>query len=59
MNNVVRKAHPQNIGVSDVKFGLPDGGEDDEHTSVCFVEISKIFATQAAVSLEPCYLTKY
>ena len=33
-----------------MEFGLLDGGEDDEHNGDSFVEVSKIFTVQYAVS---------
>ena len=34
-----------------VKSGLFDGGEDDEHTGICFLEIFAIFLTQVTILL--------
>ncbi len=36
-----------------MKFGLSDGRQDDVHTGIGFVEISKILAMQDAIFFEP------
>ena len=35
-----------NVDASQMKFGSPDGGVDDEHNGVGFVEISEFLETQ-------------
>ena len=40
----------------EMEYGLFDGGEDDEHSGIGFVEISKILATQDTFFVLTSYL---
>ena len=42
-----------------MKYGLHDDREDGEHTGVCFAEISKTLAIQAAIFLEQNHLSEF
>ena len=37
-----------NNGAREMEFGLPDGGEDDEHNGIGLVASSQTFVTQDA-----------
>ncbi len=46
INNMAKEGNFFNNWLTDMEFGLIDGGEDDEHKRVRLMVISKIFVTQ-------------
>ncbi len=57
-NNIAKYANFRNNVATEVEFHLFGGGEDGEHSGVCFVEISKLFLALAQFSLEQNHLAE-
>ena len=51
MKNTARGTESRNVGTKAKLFDSVNAGEDDEHTSVGFVEIFQIFVMRKAISL--------